>query len=302
MSRTLHFFCLISSLFCSPFALGESLHIASLNPIVSDVARRVGGDAVKVTSLLQPGADPHAFRPTPADYALMSKADLVLAAGKGLETGLADLKASLQSVPVIEVGSVLSNVDTDHEHHAHCVHPHGQTDPHWWHSVHEVKRASRFLAHTFSSMLPDKAQEFSSNYQTYRDELNKLDQWIHEELSTIPPSERILATAHSAFNFFCRDYGFTPVSVQGLNPDQSATATHIQEVITLIRQRNLRVVFPEFNSNPKVLRALVQETDVQIGPPLLADTLHPEQATYIGMMRYNVGVIRQGFSSEESRP
>ena len=268
--------CFLHLAFSASSYAQDPLNIVSLNPIVTDLVKQVGGDHVTVVSLVAAGADPHAYRPTPSDFKLMQSADLIVAAGKGMENYLTDIRSSIPGVELIEVSHVLPGIRfhsndillTDHADHAHN---HGHSDPHWWHSTREVRRVTRFLHQVLKTKLPNESDLLTENYHQFRHRLESLDQWAEQTLSSIPTDQRILATAHAAFNYFCRDYSFAVVPIRGLNSAQTATPTHLREVIDLIRDRNIPVVFPEANSNPSVLSALVKESGVRLGPPLLAD-------------------------------
>ncbi|MDB6005709.1 MAG: periplasmic solute binding protein, partial [Prosthecobacter sp.] len=136
--------------------------VASLHPILADLAQQVGGANVEVVEILKPGADIHHFEPAPKDLAEMRGAKLLLASGKGLESFLDKLRDSLGAgVKLVEVGAKIPSIpfeehhheehgekehaekDKDHDEHDHH---HGSEDPHWWHSAENMKRAARIVA------------------------------------------------------------------------------------------------------------------------------------------------------------
>ncbi|MBZ4236772.1 zinc ABC transporter substrate-binding protein, partial [Mycobacterium tuberculosis] len=53
--------------------------------VLGDIAQQVGGEHVHVDTLVGPDGDPHTFEPSPKDSALLSKADVVVVNGLGLE-------------------------------------------------------------------------------------------------------------------------------------------------------------------------------------------------------------------------
>lgn len=281
------------------------LKVVCLNPVVGDLAAQVAGSHVNIITLLPPGASPHAFRPTPADFKILRKADLILASGKGLESYLPDIRDSVANVELIEVSKILPGliVDSSSGNFAACPHhDHGLADPHWWHSPREVQRVVRFLAVVFSQFQPDAKAHFDANATRYRDQLEELDDWAREKFFAIPESQRVLATAHSAFNYLCRDYGFKAVPVRGLNTAQTASPQHIRNVIDELRLQNIRTLFPEWNSNPSVLASLLREAHLQLAPPLLADTTDPERPGFENMFQYNVNTIASALTGENPQP
>src|SRR5262245_2569614 len=84
-------------------AQDEPLNVIATTTIIADIARNIGGDFVRVSSLVPPDADAHAFDPTPQDALKVSEADVVLAAGAGYETFLNGLMENAASVPVVRI-------------------------------------------------------------------------------------------------------------------------------------------------------------------------------------------------------
>ncbi len=75
-------------------AADRPLRVVTLSPILTEMAREVGGAEVAVTGLLPPGVDPHTFEPAPGDMLVLTDADLILASGLGLENYLGKLAAN----------------------------------------------------------------------------------------------------------------------------------------------------------------------------------------------------------------
>jgi ABC-type metal ion transport system, periplasmic component/surface adhesin len=66
-------------------AMAKTLNVVTSFSVLGDITQQVGGDAVKVTTLVGPDGDPHTFEPSPKESALLSKADVVVVNGLGLE-------------------------------------------------------------------------------------------------------------------------------------------------------------------------------------------------------------------------
>jgi ABC-type Zn uptake system ZnuABC Zn-binding protein ZnuA len=101
---------------------GRVLRVVATTTQVADLAANVGGDRVRVTSLLKPNLDAHDYEPSPADIDAIAHADLVLENGAGLESWLHDTIASS--------GFHGPLVDTSHGVRLRQVG--GATDPHIW--------------------------------------------------------------------------------------------------------------------------------------------------------------------------
>lgn len=260
--------------------------VAALHPLLADLARQVGGPHVEVVDLLGPAGDAHRFEPTPEVLKAAEGARLYLASGMGLEGylgGLRDITAG--KARVVEVGASLPALEGACEDHDHGPHQHG-LDPHWWHSPDAMRRAASVVAEALAVAAPGHADEFRARAEGVRDRLSELERWARRELAKVPVEQRWLATAHDAFGYFCRDFGFRAIPLQGLNREQQGAPAQLAEVIATIRARRLRAVFPEQGSNPKVLEVLVRDTGVRLAEPLDADGVR--SGSYEAMLRGNV--------------
>jgi zinc/manganese transport system substrate-binding protein len=272
------------------------LKVATLHPLMTDLANKVGGGKVTVVSLLKPGSDPHDFQPSPADLARVRDAGVILASGKGLEPYLPKLRDNLAAgQKIVEVGRTIPSirVSAGDQLFICCpAHASGGIDPHWWHSVSGMKRATRVVAEEFAAADPANAGSYSAGAAAYTAQLDALDGWIRGQFARIPRNDRKLCTAHLAFGYLCRDYGFRALPVQGLSRESSPSPGYLAETINAIKREKVRAIFPENIANPKVLQAMVAQTGVKQGQTLIADgTGTGSAATYEGMMRQNVGRI-----------
>jgi zinc/manganese transport system substrate-binding protein len=271
-------------------AAPAALKVAVLHPLLGDLARQVGGAGVEVVDLLGPAGDPHNFEPTPADLGRAADAQLYLACGMGLESNLAGLREiTAGKARVVAVGDSLPSIAGKcDDPEGHGGHQHG-ADPHWWHSPDAFRRAASVVAEAFAAADPADAAGYRQRAEDFRDRISDLERWARRELARVPPEQRFLATSHAAFGYFCRDFGFTAVALQGLTREQSAAPAELAETIRTIRTRKLRAIFPEQEANPKVLQALVKDTGVRLAEPLSADGVRSR--TYEEMLRTNVSRI-----------
>ncbi len=264
------------------------LKVAVLHPLLGDLARQVGGDQVEVIDLIGPNGDPHHFEPKPEDLKRAKGAAIYLVAGMGLEGYLPKLKAIIANkAELIEVGETLPAL------HGSCQqvgHDHAQEiDPHWWHSIALFRRALGIVTEALAKNSPEDAAYFKKNAETYRKQLDELEIWSKREISKIPRDKRHVATAHAAFNYFCKDFAFVAHPVQGLNHEQMPDPTQLARLIADLKKDHIVAIFPEKESNPKILKTLTSETGIQLGDSLIADGT--EGISYITMYRNNVEAI-----------
>jgi zinc/manganese transport system substrate-binding protein len=273
--------------------------VATLHPILADLAQQVGGTNVEVVEILKPGADVHHFEPAPKDLAEMRGAKLLLASGKGLESFLDKLRDSLGAgVKLVEVGAKIPSIPfVEHEHHhegkaeAHDDHHHGSEDPHWWHSAETMKRAARIVADELSAVDPANASAYAAGAKAASKRFGELKSWAQKEIAKIDRKSRQLVTAHAAFGYFCKEYGFEPLSVLSIGRSDDSSSKHIAETIEEIREHGIKAIFPEDQANPKVLSEIARSTGVRIGEPLIADGTAKSAHTFETMLAHNVRSI-----------
>jgi len=283
-------FAFFLTLLCS-ISANAKIKVASLHPLITDVAHQVGGEHVEVIQLIGPHTDPHHFNPTPQTLLKAKGASLYLASGKHLENYLPKLKNTLgNSAKVIEVGLTIPSQKLsgrDSEFVCCPEHAKGAIDPHWWHRVSNMQKASRVIAKEFSAVDPANAATYKANAAAYSNRLSTLNSWIKREVSKIPRSNRVLTTAHAAFGYFCKEYGFIALPVKGLTAHQKTSASYQAKAIQEIKKTHVKAIFPEQRANPKDLQTIAKETGVKIGETLVADGA----ANYEKMMRDNVTKI-----------
>lgn len=278
------------------------IKIASLHPLMGDLANQVGGERVSVVAIGKPGMDVHTFAPTAKDLQAMASCQLVVASGKGLETYLSSLSDSLGAVPILEVGSSIPSrtIDGEEAHaaccpdHHHHHHGEGAIDPHWWHDVSNMERAVKIVEKQLVKMDPEGKELYQSRSKEARDRYQKLDQWVKAEVASIPESQRKLVTAHSAFGYFCEAYNLEAVFVLGLSGDHEVPAKQLAEEVVKLKEGGIKAVFPEKNLNPKVLSQVAKQAGAITGQALVADGASTDYET---MIRKNVSAIVSGLTS-----
>ncbi|RYD22619.1 MAG: zinc ABC transporter substrate-binding protein [Verrucomicrobiaceae bacterium] len=277
-----------------PLSAAE-LKVAVLHPLLADIARQVGGESVEVVDLIGPNGDPHHFEPKPDDLKNADGATLYLVAGMGLEGYLPKLKAIIKDkATLVEVGATLPALEgaCEHEHHDHGHDHSHEIDPHWWHSIDLFRRATGVVTEALASADPGQADSFRKNSEIYRKQLDDLERWTKREVAKIPRDERHLATAHAAFNYFCKDFGFTAHPVQGLNREQMPDPKELASLVDTLKKEQVVAIFPERESNPKILKTLTNDTGIRLGDPLIADGTGVK--SYQEMVRHNVTAIVKG--------
>ncbi|MGD7653517.1 MAG: metal ABC transporter substrate-binding protein [Verrucomicrobiales bacterium] len=284
-------------------ATAAPLKVSALHPMMADLARQVGGDRIEVFDLTK-GNNLHHFEPKPSDMATMRSSALVLASGKGLESYLDGLRASLGKVPVIEVGKTIPSLTVGKDAvYSSCPHNHGHSagglDPHWWLGISNMKRAARVISKELAAIDPAGKTTYQAGYKAYAKKLDDLKRWAKSELATIPSGQRKLVTSHNAFAYFAKEFGFEVIAIAGLSAEQNSTPQHLAHTITDIRDSGVRAVFPETNTSDKSLNAVAKQAGVTVAPPLIADgTKSGKAITFEAVVHHNVNTITRALTAQ----
>jgi manganese/zinc/iron transport system substrate-binding protein len=153
---------------------------------------------------------------------------------------------------------------------------------------------------------PASAAVYDINTADYLRELEDLHQYVLDQAGMIPAEQRILITAHDAFNYFGRAYGFEVRGLQGISTEAQAGTADVQALADFIVENQTRAVFVESSvpqRNVEAVQAAVQAQgfDVQIGGSLFSDAMGTEgtpEGTYIGMVRHNIDTIVAALAGE----
>ncbi|MFC5051345.1 metal ABC transporter solute-binding protein, Zn/Mn family [Rubritalea spongiae] len=279
------------ALLASTLVCQAKMKVATLNPLLADLARQVGGAHVEVIDLMGVNGDPHTFQPSPSRLAKAKGAKIYLASGKDLEPSLNKLKSILAGkATVVEVGRNIPSITISGDSSVYVCCPRhsvGALDPHWWQSVENWRRAASIVEKEFSKVDPANAASYKAHSNNYRKELSGLKSWGKKQIASIPRSQRNLATAHAAFGYFCKEFGFKSIPIQGLNKEQSASPQYVQEAIAIIRDNKVKAIFPENGANTKSLQTISKATGAKIADHLYADSAN----SIIGMFQHNITTI-----------
>lgn len=287
----------------APMAQAQgTLDIVATTGMIADTARRVGGDHVSVRGLMGSGVDPHGYRQTRSDIVAMTRADLVLWHGLYLEAQMErffeDLGRKRRVVAVAEAlpkDGLLSSQTYEGRYD-----PHVWMDPVMWRDVvTEVERA-------LSEARPDLAEDFAANAEAYRAELSALASYADDVLRKVPEGQRVLVTAHDAFSYFGRAFGFEVIGIQGISTNSEAGLNRISELVDVLVDREIGAVFVETSVSDRNMRALVEGAaarghKVEIGGSLFSDAMGEAdsyEGTYIGMIDHNVTTIARALGAD----
>lgn len=274
------------------------LRVVAITGHIGDAVQEIAGETVQLTTLLGPGIDPHTYVATEGDIFTFQSADLILANGLHLEAQLERVLEQIEQrgeTTVVAVGDTLDPAGLlNWEPEAGFPY-----DPHVWNDVQLWQQVVATIRDALITADPENSAVYSANAEAYLAELAELDAYIRAEAARVPAEQRVIVTAHDAFGYFGRAYGFEVEAVQGISTEAEAGTGDIQALVTIVVERQVPAMFIETTISPRTIEAVqaaVQAAghDVTLGGELFSDALGSAgtpTATYIGMMRHNIDTI-----------
>ena len=270
------------------------LNIVTTTTMITDLVKNIGGEHINLQGLMGSGVDPHLYKASEGDVTKLSQADIIFYNGLHLEGKLVEVFEKMKTKKTIAISGVLDkNTLIGSEYFA------SNYDPHIWFDVDYWKQATQFVVETLSESIPEQKANFEANGAKYLEQLNTLKSKLEVTISELPKEERILVTAHDAFNYFGKAFDFEVVGLQGLSTATEAGVQDVQKLSTFIIENKVKAIFVESSVPKRTIEALQASVkskghEVIIGGTLYSDALGDAgtiEGTYIGMFEYNVNTI-----------
>jgi zinc transport system substrate-binding protein len=255
--------------------------VASIFPL-QDMARQVGGDAVRVTVLVPPGTSPHGYEPKPAQVEVFAHADLALTIGRGFDPW-ADRLADASGRQELHRLSFARAI-------ARATLPGPPTlDPHVWLDPILVETFVDSLAATLIALRPAAATAIAARAAAYRAELDSLDRDYRAGLAALP--RKSFVTFHSAFHFLAARYGLEQVSVFSAEMEEPGPAD-LERVARFVRDRGVTVLFVQPQLPLSGVAWLREQAGLRVATlDPLENASQPDRDTYVSVMRRNLDTL-----------
>jgi manganese/zinc/iron transport system substrate-binding protein len=263
--------------------------------MIGDIVKNVGGERVNVVGLMGPGVDPHLYKASEGDVIRLGEADIVLYNGLHLEAAMGRVFERMgDRIKTVAV--------TDYIDHNLLFTPEqfeGNYDPHVWFDVTMWMSATERVRDALIEIDPANAETYRANAADYLNQLAELDNYVKTQAANLPLEKRVIITAHDAFNYFSRAYGFEVRGLQGISTASEAGTADVQGLANFIVERKIPAIFIESSVPVRNVEAVqeavrAQGWDVQIGGELFSDAMGTPgtpEGTYIGMVKHNIDTI-----------
>jgi manganese/zinc/iron transport system substrate-binding protein len=278
-----------------PTKSSGKLKVVVTTSMLTDLVKNIGGDLIDLQGLMGAGVDPHLYKASEGDVSKLFNADVIFYNGLHLEGKLVAVFEKMDTQKTtVALGEFLAKeglIGSDYFA--------SNYDPHVWFNIQYFKEFSDKVTSVLSEKDPKNAASFTANNLAFQQKLDLLQTRVVNTIATLTPEKRILVTAHDAFNYFGKAYGFKVVGLQGLSTATEAGVQDVQKLSEYIIANKVKAVFIESSVPRRTIEALQEAVlskghQVSIGGSLYSDALGDGgsvEGTYVGMFLYNVKTI-----------
>ena len=279
----------------TPTKPSGKLKVVVTTSMLTDLVKNIGADLIEIEGLMGPGVDPHLYKASEGDVSKLFNADVIFYNGLHLEGKLVAVFEKMDTQKTtVALGEFLAKeglIGSDYFA--------SNYDPHVWFNIQYFKEFSDKVTSVLSEKDPKNAASFTANNLAFQQELDLLHTAVVNTIATLAPEKRILVTAHDAFNYFGKAYGFNVVGLQGLSTATEAGVQDVQKLSEYIIANKVKAIFIESSVPRRTIEALEAAVlskghQVSIGGSLYSDALGDGgsvEGTYVGMFLYNVKTI-----------
>lgn len=271
------------------------LNVVVTTTILNDLVKNIGGDLINLQGLMGAGVDPHLYKASEGDVSKLFNADVIFYNGLHLEGKLVAIFEKMEAEKTtVALGDFLPKeglISSDYFA--------SNYDPHVWFNIQYFKEFSDQVTTVLSTKDLKNKERYQANNIAFQQELDLLQKTVENKIASLDPQKRILITAHDAFNYFGKNYGFKVVGLQGLSTATEAGVQDVQQLSEYIIEHKVKAIFVESSVPRRTIEALEaavlsKDHQVSIGGSLYSDALGDVgsvEGTYIGMFLYNVKTI-----------
>lgn len=267
-------------------------YVTVTNFALYDIVNTITDGAVEVKKLIPFGVEMHSFRPSVKTMAELSKAELFIFTGLGMEPWIKETYSN--QVDMSRFVDLREEGAHSGEEHHHDVHDHNDKgeDPHYWLDINNMKLMTKALLARLNEHFPEHKRTFEKNAKAYINELTRMEGEYKYALQGCKRPE--IVVNHNAFGYLGQQYGFNIHSVTGLSPDEQVSAKKMKEITDLVKDEGIKIIFFESFVSPKVSETIARETGAIVESLQPLANVNKDEATqgYVVLMRENLHKLR----------
>ena len=260
-----------------------------------DITKHISGDTLEIINIIPFGVDPHTYEPTPKAMVDISKSELVLYSGAGLEPWTDGFEFKNRVIDISKQVKLRELDKDEHEHHDfhdnQCAH--NKIDPHYWLDFSNMATATELITKELIKVSPSNELLYLTNRESYLKMLQKLDTDYKKALTGC--SLDTIIVNHNAIGYLSSRYGFHVESLSGFSPEAEPSAKNMTRLISHVEEHSVPTVFFETFVSDRAIKSIADEAGVSV------DVLQPlgnitadeadKKLTYKQMMYINLEKI-----------
>ncbi|MER7487282.1 metal ABC transporter substrate-binding protein [Streptomyces sp. NPDC126497] len=291
--------------------------VASFYPMAF-LAERIGGEHVSVTSLTEPGQEPHDLEISAKQTAQLEESDAALYL-KGLQPSVdeaigqspVETKIDAATLTSLEAhgaeagGHEEEHAEEEHAEEEHAEEEHGHDhehkdgeDPHVWLDPVKYAEVAEGVGKAFAKADPDHAADYEKNTATLVGELNELDEKFETGLANRKKS--VFITTHAAFGHLAERYGLTEEAISGLDPESEPSGARVKELQGMAKADGVTTVFYETLVSDRAAKTLAGDTGLRtdVLDPLEGITDASRGDDYFQVMEANLKALQRALGAK----
>lgn len=250
------------------------MYIAALN-VIGDT------DGVHLQNLSEPQTGClHDFQLTPEDMKLLSKADVFIINGGGIESFMKDVAKSYPDLTIIEASEGIDLLEDEGEENAHA-----------WMSVATYEEQVNNIAEGLAAADEKHASDYQKHADAYVVKLDALKERQQQVAEKIKGQSVILF--HEAYDYVADDYGLDVAYVLDLDEERQVSAGEVADVLAAVRDDHVKYILAEELYGKSMGDTVEKETDAKV---IYLDALNRgdyDADSYIKGMSANIDLIEQ---------
>ncbi|GGT52159.1 metal ABC transporter substrate-binding protein [Streptomyces coeruleorubidus] len=280
--------------------------VASFYPMAF-LAEQIGGDHANVTSLTEPGQEPHDLEISTKQRAQLEEADAALFL-KGLQPAVDEAVSQTGIKTKIDAAGLTTLEDhgsTEHEHEGegegekgHAEEEEHARDPHIWLDPVKYAEVAEGVGKAFEKADPDHAADYKKNTAALVKKLNGLDGDFENGLKNT--KTKVFFTNHAAFGYLAERYGLTQEAISGLDPESEPSAARVKELQQEAKADGVTTVFYETLVSDKTAKTLAKDAKLKtdVLDPLEGITDKSRGDDYFQVMEANLKALQAALGAK----
>ena len=271
----------------------QEINVAASFYPLSEFASRIGGKYVNVINITPAGSEPHDYEPTPMDIKKVYMSNLFIFNGAGVDPWAEKMENHLKKKGIV----VLKMMNLIASGNDQYINNH---DPHIWLDPVIAKGMVEAISRSLQSMDPEHAQYYKNRTNVFIEQLNQLDRDYAHGLASCKLHD--IVTSHAAFNYLSKRYGFKAYSIAGLSPEEEPSPKTMAQLITLVKDKQIKYIFFERLVNSKLSETIAREAGAKT---LVLDPIEgltqkeiSSGKDYLSIMQANLKNLRQAMECE----